>query len=198
LWSPGGETNFSITVSPSTSADYSVVYTVNGCSSISSTGNVTVEVAPDISVLELNNVITAQQTSALYQWLDCDNGNSIINGETSQSYSPFNNGNYAVEIDLNGCIDTSTCAQIISISIDEIVTNEEFMLFPNPVNDILYITSKSSLTGVNYLIVDINGKVILKGIIGYKPIIQVEQLSKGIYLLQFEGFNYKALFFAKQ
>ncbi len=197
LWSLGGETTASITNSPSSSATYTVVYTLNGCPSAMETATITVSATPIVAISELNNVITAQQSNALYQWIDCNNVNSIINGETNQSYTPMINGNYAVEVDLNGCVDTSACTQIISIGINEVVTKEEFILFPNPANDVLYIKSKNSLTGVNYVIADISGKVILKGIIGYKAIIQVEQLSKGVYFLQMKSTEYKALHFVK-
>lgn len=50
LWSPGGQTTNSINVSPSSTTNYSVVYTLNGCSSASSTGTVTVTPGPTISV----------------------------------------------------------------------------------------------------------------------------------------------------
>ena len=50
LWSPGGQTSSSITVSPTTTTNYSVVYTLNGCSSTSATGTVTVAPSPTVSV----------------------------------------------------------------------------------------------------------------------------------------------------
>lgn len=60
--------------------------------------------------IELNNNSLVSLTSgANYQWLDCDNGFSNITGETNQTFTPTINGNYSVEVDLNGCIVISDC-----------------------------------------------------------------------------------------
>ena len=44
-----------------------------------------------------------------YQWVDCDNGNIEIIGETNQSFTPVQDGNYAVVLTTNGCQDISDC-----------------------------------------------------------------------------------------
>jgi hypothetical protein len=48
LWSPGGQTTDTITVSPTTNTVYSVVYTLNGVSTNSVIGTVTVNPIPTI------------------------------------------------------------------------------------------------------------------------------------------------------
>lgn len=63
----------------------------------------------DNNITQVGPTLTADQTGATYQWLDCDDNNSLINGETNQSYTPIITGNYAVEISLSGCVDTSNC-----------------------------------------------------------------------------------------
>ncbi|MEX1001103.1 MAG: LamG-like jellyroll fold domain-containing protein [Crocinitomicaceae bacterium] len=64
------------------------------------------------SISQTGNTLTSNQIGANYQWLDCDNGNGIIPTETNQSYTPAISGSYALEVDYNGCIDTSICTQI--------------------------------------------------------------------------------------
>jgi hypothetical protein len=63
-----------------------------------------------------NNVtLTATQTGATYQWLECLNSttpSSAITGAISQSYTPTISGYYACEINLGGCVVTSTCEYI--------------------------------------------------------------------------------------
>lgn len=44
-----------------------------------------------------------------YQWVDCNNNFTPIVGETSSSFYPFFNGNYAVIVTGSGCSDTSIC-----------------------------------------------------------------------------------------
>ena len=63
-----------------------------------------------------NNVtLTATQTGATYQWFECQNSTTLSNaitGANSQSYTPTISGYYACEINLGGCVVTSTCEYI--------------------------------------------------------------------------------------
>lgn len=42
------------------------------------------------------HTISAQETEATYQWIDCDNNNAPMQGATSQSFTATTTGNYAV------------------------------------------------------------------------------------------------------
>ena len=72
--------------------------------------------------------LTADQTGATYQWLDCDNNYAVINGETNQSYTPAVTGNYAVEVNMNGCIDTSACFLVDYTGIEELFQTEKELI----------------------------------------------------------------------
>ena len=72
--------------------------------------------------------LTATQTGATYQWLDCLNGFQPIAGETNQSFTPSNNGSYAIEITVNGCSDTSSCFLIEIIGVDELNTSTKELI----------------------------------------------------------------------
>ena len=75
-----------------------VLQSSNGCDS---TVNLTLNVETiDNTVTVSGTTLTANQTGASYQWVDCDNGNAAISGETNASYTPTVTGNYAVEITL--------------------------------------------------------------------------------------------------
>jgi M6 family metalloprotease-like protein len=76
--------------------------------------SVTVNVLPtiDLTITNTSPTLTSNQSGATYQWLDCDNGNAIIPSATNQVYSATLNGNYAVEITVGSCIDTSACENI--------------------------------------------------------------------------------------
>lgn len=71
------------------------------------------------------SVLTANQTGATYQWLDCDNNYAVINSETNQSYTPAVTGNYAVEVNMNGCVDTSDCFLVDHTGIEELLQKEK-------------------------------------------------------------------------
>lgn len=93
----------------------------------------------DTSVTTTSTSITSNDTSASYQWYNCDN-NSIVSGETSQSYSPSSSGNYSVILTKNGCKDTSKCVFIKNdISIEEGEAYYELSVYPNPANNVLMI-----------------------------------------------------------
>jgi len=88
----------------------------------------------DTSVSLSGYTLTANASGASYQWLDCDNNFLAIAGETNQSLSVTNSGNYAVEISLNNCIDTSNCYNIITTEIIEDLFEKEITYYPNPNN----------------------------------------------------------------
>lgn len=96
-----------------------------GCDSLV-TLDLTITPLPDNNVTQTGALLEADQTGgATYQWLDCDNSNATMNGETNQSYSPATTGNYAVEVTLNGCTDTSSCFLVDYTGIEELLMGEK-------------------------------------------------------------------------
>ena len=72
-------------------------------------------------VTQTDVTLTADQNNATYQWIDCDNNNSPISGETNQSYTPTVTGNYAVEVTVNGCTSVSECVLVDFTGVDELL-----------------------------------------------------------------------------
>ncbi|NTW33364.1 MAG: T9SS type A sorting domain-containing protein, partial [Bacteroidetes bacterium] len=89
----------------------------------------------DTSITKTGNLLTANTTDASYQWLDCGNAYAIIADETNQSFIPLVDGDYAVQITQNICIDTSFCYNFIVWGINYLNNNNTFELFPNPASD---------------------------------------------------------------
>lgn len=85
-------------------------------------------------VTQNGGMLTADDAGATYQWLDCDNGYAPISGATNQSFTPDSTGNYAVEITLDACVDTSACVLVDFTALSE-VDDFEFVIFPNPASD---------------------------------------------------------------
>ena len=92
-----------------------------GCDSIV-TLNLTISPI-DISVVQNPFTIVAMESGATYQWLDCNNGNAVISGETNQTYIPASSGNYAVVVSKNGCTDTSICVNFCNIEANYLFTD---------------------------------------------------------------------------
>lgn len=82
--------------------------------------DLTIYPLPSVTVTQNGSLLTASQAGGTYQWLDCNNSYSVINGETNQSYTPAETGNYAIEVNINGCIDTSACFLVDYTGIEEL------------------------------------------------------------------------------
>lgn len=135
----------------------------------------------DSTVIQNNNVFTANQNNATYQWIDCNNGFNIISGSISQSYTATTNGNYAVIITQNGCSDTSTCYNLTSVGLSEnsaITTT----IYPNPSTGLFTIESEKIISTIE--IVNMLGeKIYSSQLNSEKATIDLSKKTKGIYFL---------------
>ena len=147
---------------------------------------------PDLSVTAVNVVLTSNQGGAGYQWIDCDLSAAIAN-ETNQSFTATITGNYAVEVNLNGCVGTSACLYTV-VGLDELDLHA-VQLFPNPVEDFIFIESSLSMDGMTYEIADAQGRLVRSGNLNSAHLIDVHELTAGTYILRFS--NSKGLEFIK-
>lgn len=110
--------------------DVSCVYTdLFGCTA-NWMSETMVHPTPSSAVTLDGNTLSAEQTNANYAWIDCSTNQTIQNA-TGSSFTPNVNGNYAVQVTLNGCYATSDCVEVIVISVDEF-QNGEILVYPNP------------------------------------------------------------------
>ncbi len=104
-------------------------------------GQVTVNVSttqPNVAVTLNGNTLSATQSGATYQWIDCNNGNQPISGATSQSFTPSVSGSYACSLGMGVCLDTSICTTVTITDINPGAI-PGLRLYPNPVQDRLVI-----------------------------------------------------------
>ena len=85
---------------------------LSGCDSVVTLDLGIISVDTSVSYVISSSTLTALAPNATYQWLDCNNNNTPVAGETNQNFSPTSNGNYAVEVTQNGCTAISNCYQI--------------------------------------------------------------------------------------
>jgi hypothetical protein len=118
----------------------------------------------------------------------------VIVGQTGASFTPSVNGNYAVQLTENGCLDTSDCVAILTLGVIENSFGNHFAIYPNPTNGFLTID-----LGNVYEKSEIQIKDILGNIIESTTIFQLQKLdffineSPGIYLVSVETENKKAV-----
>ena len=163
---------------------------MSGCDSIvETTLNVT---SLNLGVSNSNGVLTADESGASYQWIDCDNSSAIF-GETSQSFTPSASGDYAVEITLDGCTEISDCYELQVSGLKTLENGPGIELFPNPSNG--HITINSELEGV-FILFDVTGKMIKEIRLGKGTKSILLDVASGIYSWKFESTD-EHLYFGK-
>lgn len=177
VWYPFS-TNQSINVTQT--GTYSVTVTNSqGCSD-SDTVDITINPNPNINTSLNGNSILANQSGAIYQWLDCNNGSAAISGEINQNYTPQNSGIYAVSITLNGCTDTSACVNFIGTGLNEQGVNG-LNIYPNPGFGEIIIESTD---GGEFLLTNELGQTVL--IIRFtenQNFIKINNVNPGVYYI---------------
>ncbi len=140
----------------------------------------------DVSVTDASPVLTANATGASYQWVDCDNANAPIAGETNQSFTATANGNYAVEVTQNGCTDLSDCISVTNVGIEAEISVFEVDVYPNPTTSVLFVqlTNDGETT---WKLTNVTGQVVLEGV-NYEDIFQLDlsEYAPGVYMLNIQ------------
>jgi len=148
--------NYTITTNTPT---YNIVGgAANGCDSLL-TLDLTINSLPNNTTTTSGLTITANQTGATYQWIDCNNGNSFIAGETNASYTATVNGDYAVIVTSNGCSDTSACVNVATVGVSETVIGNQVNIYPNPIKDVVTV-QLGNLREVSLLVYSLTGEIV--------------------------------------
>lgn len=157
---------------------------VNGCDSfvtldLTFGGNV------DVSTVQNGHTVTANNSTATYAWLDCDNNYSLIPGETNQSFTAGAFGNYAVEISENGCIDTSTCQVLVPLGVIEQSFKDELVVVPNPNSGTFSIEFTNPQDHILLQIYSLLGKEVLNEIHCNTSLIPINLKEfSGVYMIK--------------
>ena len=156
-WSTGDTTS---SIYADTSGSYFVTISdVTGCVMGSDTIVVTELDTINNSVTKNNNIITSNALGATYQWIDCNNGNSFIAGETNASYTATVNGDYAVIVTSNGCSDTSACVNVATVGVSETVIGNQVNIYPNPIKDVVKV-QLGNLREVSLVVYSLTGEIV--------------------------------------
>jgi len=164
-----------------------IIDNVAGCDSIV-TLNLIINNVSNIGTTLSGATITANNSNATYQWLDCNNNNEPIEGATSQTFTATESGNYAVEVTENGCTNTSTCVAVTIIGLSEWSNDLQAAVYPNPSQGNVEITLGSAMQNVELMLTDIQGRVIFTR--NYTSLLKTNiELpdAKGVYMLKLKA-----------
>jgi hypothetical protein len=156
-----------------------------GCDSVV-TLNLTVVTVP-VDVTISGTTITANASGLDYQWLDCGNNFTLINGQSNQSYTALANGSFAVKITDGVCADTSDCVNITTVNIAQNESVNSITVYPNPFINELMIESNGK--SARFEIYNALGQIVEKGVITEKAIIHTASFKSGVYTIKLESEN---------
>jgi hypothetical protein len=153
----------------------------NGCDSVV-TLNLTIKPIPSAAVTQVGIILTANESGATYQWIDCAT-NQLIAGAITQSFTATENGNYAVIVTKDGCDVASNCYAVTTVGLYELAYSN-LVVYPNPNQGRFTIDFGKYVDEASYAIVDLNGAIVLDGKIYHSTstVIDVNAVP-GIYFL---------------
>lgn len=144
----------------------------------------------DNTVSVNNATLTANASNATYQWIDCDNANAPISGETNQSFTATQNGNYAVIVTEGNCSDTSACIPVTVIGLQNAISSS-LRIYPNPARDMLFIENPAETGTQQIRIISATGaEMINVEVHGNNNDVNISSLSPGMYHIIISGENY--------
>ena len=151
--------------------------------------NLTIKQAISVNPITITGstlVANASGTGLSYQWYL--NG-AIINGATSQFYSPITQGSYSVEVSNGiGCPGLSGGYNYLSGIND--VSSDLFKLYPNP-NTGKFTVETQNYSGTELTIYDVFGRLVFqKSLSSSKELIDLSSTTNGTYYLVMKNQQY--------
>jgi hypothetical protein len=176
----------SLMVSPTVTTTY-FVRGEGGCVIPGACASITLAVQTvDASVTNNGTSLMANQGGASYQWVDCGDGFAPIFAETGQTYVPSTTGNYAVEVTLNGCTETSSCQLVDFSGLDDLGPGV-LIIYPNPTEGIVYVEWTESISKIQ--VMDARGRLldVVENPMGNLYTLNFTDYSSGVYFIQIEN-----------
>jgi hypothetical protein len=138
------------------SGTYTVIVSNGSCGITSAPVNVTVFPA-FTAVATINGNVLSTGSFSGYQWYQ---NNQLIPGATNQTFTAVNYGAYfVIATDANGCTDTSNTIPYWPTNVNNVTSNDEISIYPNPTTSTVFIKAPVK---VNVSVMAVDGKVILQ------------------------------------
>jgi subtilisin family serine protease len=140
---------------------------------------------PPTPSITMNDHILYSDAPEGNQWYYQD---GMINGATSQEFTPLENGIYHVVVTLNNCSsDTSNTIEVLDISVPELHMANRIKVYPNPVANRMTIEYPGNHKPIGFEVYNTDGNLVFNGRFIEKTTIETGNLPAGIYLIRFEN-----------
>lgn len=141
--------------------------------------------AIDTSTSLNGQTITANETGASFQWINC-NGNTVIADSINPSFTPSVTGYYKVAITKNGCSDTSSCVYVLINTGIEDVVSPAVLVYPNPCNDLVQLNFNKPLVNAGVKLINMMGQIVMDqaAVHGTMLTLDITGQLKGIYIME--------------
>ena len=119
-----------------------------------------------------------------YQWVYCNNGLFLMQGETNETFTAESSGEYAVIVEgTNGCVDTSDCVAIIGTGIEKgNIDAVALAIYPNPTQGIFTLEFGQEQQNVSLIITNIGGQIVEQQTLASGQLFTLElKGSAGVY-----------------
>ncbi|MBD78630.1 MAG: hypothetical protein CL840_06910 [Crocinitomicaceae bacterium] len=136
----------------------------------------------DTSIAVEGKTLVSNATGVTYQWMDCTS-KTLISGANQSQYTATYNGSFAVIVSTGGCSDTSSCANVTGIGIEDYLL-KNIRVYPNPTNDYIKVDFPNSLTNVSGKVYSMEGKTVDTFKEANKRSLKFLLNEKGIYILE--------------
>lgn len=145
----------------------------------------------DTSITRLGNTLFAIDSTATYQWVDCDDHYATIVGATQKSFVPGKDGRYAVIISAPPCLDTTSCVSIV-LTQTKSSDRSALFIYPNPTSSKIHLEIPDWFSGEKRVMIrDIHGRTVLEKLFtgnGRSDLnIDISSFSAGLYYLSLQS-----------
>ncbi len=155
----------------------------NNCGVGPFSNNLTISIngTPPTPTVTLDAGIFTSSSSTNNQWF---RSNNIISGATNQTYMPYINGSYSVEVsNSNNCKSMSTSISINNVGINTTLIGKGLNVYPNPANDYIIV----EYAGEEKIVLNLRnaiGEDILSTEFIKTTKLDLSKISSGVYFIE--------------
>lgn len=168
---------------------YDTITNSYGADSIITINLTIIMVNNGIELIDGINAVSLETNASVYQWLDCNSDFSPIQNATGIGFTALENGFYAVQVILNGCIDTSDCVHINSVGMNFNNPQYDVLIAPNPTTGTFTVEIPQSYEAIEWELIQLTGKIVQTGTIENSSITIHISEKPGIYYLSLKSLN---------